>query len=64
MKQMSHNFELIYNLYNAAVWHKENCIRECNVSLFQLKQAAKQLTSGLRDSEITEINELLIIWPN
>ena len=40
MQPCSREYALISNLRNAALDHKEHCEHNCNVSLFQLKDAA------------------------
>lgn len=68
-------YALIVNLFNAAKHHKKNCDKNCNVSLFQMKQAANLIWSQaanliwsnntiLNDEESQAILKMLDEWPN
>lgn len=63
MKNISQQLMLIKNIYNVAIFHKENCRdAQCGVSLTQLKMAAEQISLGLINPE--EINEYKKLeWP-
>lgn len=64
MRNVSFNYAMVINLYNTAVHHNKTCEQpDCNVSIFQLKQAAIYLSNGITLDEKDEINKLIDEWP-
>jgi hypothetical protein len=48
---------LIQNLVNDSNWHRQHCQESCNVSLFQLKQAAEFIMRYMKIMGSKELNE-------
>jgi len=64
MTNISHELMLVQNLANASRWHKDYCNKSCDVSLFQLKQAAEFIVRfmraiGGRESELIEAERII-----
>ncbi len=61
---VSKYFVMILNLAHAAEDHKTHCNHNCNVSLFTLKETAKELSQLAPDSELFQLAGIIADMPN